>query len=271
MENRDGGFSFNRKDNDKILLKSYQHLYKEKTFHDILLISTDFIPIKAHKTVLFAASNFFKTLFNIKSYQAMNSMLYLKGINSVDLNLILAFMYLGEVNVSEDRVDDFLNTASELELEGFSSDGVMNINIFDDDVEDTAVTETNSDEKFIDKSSKDNQSLQDSEEYGNHLLNEIESLKKRLKNAEPVPICQICNRSFKLKSSLEAHNKTVHLGLKMECQICRKKFVSLGVSNRHIRSIHDGQIYECQYCSYIGKQKYCLTRHLKNEHSNEIL
>ena len=77
MENRDGGFSFNRKDNDKILLKSYQHLYKEKIFHDILLISTDFIPIKAHKTVLFAGSNFFKTLFNKELDQASNSVLYL--------------------------------------------------------------------------------------------------------------------------------------------------------------------------------------------------
>ena len=278
MENRDGGFSFNRKDNDKILLKSYQHLYKEKTFHDILLISTDFIPIKAHKTVLCAGSNFFKTLFNIELDQASNSVLYLKGINSFDLNLILAFIYLGEVNVSEDRVDDFLNIASELQLEGFSSNGDMNIDVLDDEVEGKEITETDSDEKFVDISSKDNITLQsypklekDSEEDKSHVSNEIESLKKRLKNVEPVPICQICNRSFKLKSSLDVHNKTVHLGLKLECQICKKKFVRLDVLNRHIRTIHDGQIYECQYCSYVGKQKYCLTLHLKNKHSNEVL
>ena len=279
MEKGDGGFSFNRKEHDKMLLKSYQHLYKEKIFHDILLISTDFIPIKAHKTVLFAGSNFFKTLFNIELDQASNSVLYLKGINSSDLNLILAFIYLGEVNIPEDRVDDFLNIASELELEGFSSDGDMNINILKDEVEveDKAVTETDSNEKLFDIGSKDDKSLQsyskldeDSKDYKNHVLNEIESLKKRLKNTEPV-LCQTCNRSFKLKSSLDVHNKTVHLGLKLECQICKKKFVRLDVLNRHIRNIHDGQIYECQYCSYVGKQKYSLTLHLKNKHSNETL
>merc|ERR1712189_13842 len=138
-----------------------QHLYKEKTFHDILLISTDFIPIKAHKTVLFAGSNFFKTLFNIELDQASNSVLYLK----------------------------------ELELEGFSSDGDMNINILKDEVEveDKAVTETDSNEKLFDIGSKDDKSLQsytkldeDSKDYKNHVLNEIESLKKRLKNTEPV-------------------------------------------------------------------------------------
>ena len=129
MEN--GGFSFKRKEHDRIILKSYEHLYKEKAFHDVTLISTDFIPMKAHKTVHFAANNFFKTLFNIELNQASNSVLYLKGINSLDLNLILAFIYLGEVNVSEDRVDDFLNIASELQLEGFSSDGDMNINILE--------------------------------------------------------------------------------------------------------------------------------------------
>ena len=276
MEN--GGFSFKRKEHDRIILKSYEHLYKEKAFHDVTLISTDFIPMKAHKTVLFAGSNFFKTLFNIELNKASNSVLYLKGINSFDLNLILAFIYLGEVNVSEDRVDDFLNIASELQLEGFSSNGDMNIDVLDDEVEGKAITETDSDEKFVDISSNDNITLQsypklekDSEEDKSHVSNEIESLKKRLKNVEPVPICQICNRSFKLKSSLDVHNKTVHLGLKLECQICRKKFVRLDVLNRHIRNIHDGQTYECQYCSYVGKQKYCLTLHLKNKHSNELL
>ena len=268
MEN--GGFSFKRKEHDRIILKSYEHLYKEKAFHDVTLISTDFIPMKAHKTVHFAASNFFKTLFNIEFDQSSNSVLYLKGINSLDLNLILAFIYLGEVNVSEDRVDDFLNIASELQLEGFSSDGDMNINILD---------ETDSDEKFIDESSKDNNSLQvyskldeDSEEYKNQLLNQIESLKKRLKDKEPVPIsCQICNRSFKQKTSLDAHNKSLHLGLRKECHICKDKFVTTSGLNRHIRNIHDGQVYECQFCSYVGKQKYCLTLHMKNKHSNELL
>ena len=140
-------------------------------------------------------------------------------------------------------------------------------------------TETDSDEKFIDESSKDNISLQvyskldeDSEEYKNQLLNQIESLKKRLKDKEPVPIsCQICNRSFKQKTSLDADNKSLHLGLRKECHICKDKFLTTSGLNRHIRNIHDGQVYECQFCSYVGKQKYCLTLHLKNKHSNELL
>ena len=45
------------------LLYTSKELYKDKLFADVTLLSDDLIQMKAHKTVLSSASEFFKQLF----------------------------------------------------------------------------------------------------------------------------------------------------------------------------------------------------------------
>ena len=46
----------------------------------------------------------------------------MRGLKTSDLNLIVDFLYHGEVNVPREKLDDFLALAGELQLKGLSGD-----------------------------------------------------------------------------------------------------------------------------------------------------
>jgi len=68
----------------------------QRLFH-VTLVTDDGQHIQAHMIILSAGSNFFSDIFR-KSNQT-NMMIYLKGINSVQLENILDFIYNGKASV----------------------------------------------------------------------------------------------------------------------------------------------------------------------------
>ena len=67
---------------------------------DVTLVTDDGQHIEAHKTILSAGSLFFSDIF-LKSNQT-NMLIYLKGINSVQLEHLLDFIYNGEASVGQE-------------------------------------------------------------------------------------------------------------------------------------------------------------------------
>ena len=51
-----------------------------------------------------------------------NPLLYLSGINSVNLGFILDYMYCGEVKLYQEQLDGFLESAKKLEIEGLDGE-----------------------------------------------------------------------------------------------------------------------------------------------------
>ena len=96
--------------------KSLSHLRKDTDFADVTLISDDKIKFSAHKILLLSCSNMFKTIF--KDNINANSLLYLGGVSSVNLEFLLDYIYNGEVNLFQDQLDSFLESAQKLEMEG---------------------------------------------------------------------------------------------------------------------------------------------------------
>ena len=96
--------------------KSLSHLRKDTDFADVTLISDDKIKFSAHKILLLSCSNMFKTIF--KDNINANSLLYLGGVSSVNLEFLLDYIYNGEVNLFQDQLDSFLESAQKLEIEG---------------------------------------------------------------------------------------------------------------------------------------------------------
>ena len=93
---------------------SSQELFKEGSFTDVTLVSEDLQVSAAHRFVLSRASSTFKKLLLINS--SANSMLYLRGISQNVLQLILQFIYTGEVDVPTDKITDFLKAANDLDI-----------------------------------------------------------------------------------------------------------------------------------------------------------
>ena len=87
---------------------------------DVTLVCDDTIQINAHKVILSASSEFFKTIFQKNKHS--NLLLYLRGIDSKLLGTILDFIYHGEVTVKQEEVNRFLGVAQDLQLKGLDSE-----------------------------------------------------------------------------------------------------------------------------------------------------
>ena len=100
--------------------ETFQKFREDQKLFDVTLVTDDGQHIQAHKIVLSAGSNFFRNVF-LRSKQ--NSMLiYLKGINSVELEHLLDFIYIGETSVGQEQFKKFLETGKDLQVKGFEGD-----------------------------------------------------------------------------------------------------------------------------------------------------
>merc|ERR1712098_523553 len=74
---------------------------------DVTIVSEDKKQFKAHKVVLSACSPVFKSIFN--DSHMSNSSLFLRGIQSHELDSILQFVYLGKATFDQERMSEFMN------------------------------------------------------------------------------------------------------------------------------------------------------------------
>lgn len=79
----------------------------------------------AHKLVLSICSTYFSELFAPKPQQKNRpgnqaAIVYLKDVNPRHMELLLNFMYRGEINVGEEEIMELLNTAKGLQIRGLS-------------------------------------------------------------------------------------------------------------------------------------------------------
>ena len=88
----------------------------DKDFFDVTLVSDDEIQLPAHKLVLSACSDFFKSI--LKSNAHSHPLLYLSGVTSSNLSFILDYIYQGEVQLYQEQLDSFLDTAQKLRIAG---------------------------------------------------------------------------------------------------------------------------------------------------------
>ena len=87
---------------------------------DITLVSEDKKKFKAHKVVLSACSSVFKGI--ISDTFLSSPIIYLRGIQSFEIESILQFIYLGEATFYQERMDEFINVAKSLEINEISKD-----------------------------------------------------------------------------------------------------------------------------------------------------
>merc|ERR1719347_1073445 len=100
--------------NFEYLQKMLKDLYQEGRHSDITLVSDDQTQFKAHKIVLSACSPVFKKI--IDSNPSQNPLIYLRGIQSYEMESILQFMYLGEGKFYHERMREFIKVAQDLEV-----------------------------------------------------------------------------------------------------------------------------------------------------------
>lgn len=104
---------------------AFKDLRAESDFFDVTLACSDSgaRTLQAHKVILSACSNFFKTTFRqqMNANKHPNPYIYLRGVTYSDLVSILDFIYNGEVNVAQEDLNSFLAVAEELQIKGLTN------------------------------------------------------------------------------------------------------------------------------------------------------
>lgn len=104
---------------------AFKDLRAESDFFDVTLACSDSgaRTLQAHKVILSACSNFFKTTFRqqMNANKHPNPYIYLRGVTYNDLASILDFIYNGEVNVAQEDLNSFLAVAEELQIKGLTN------------------------------------------------------------------------------------------------------------------------------------------------------
>ena len=78
------------------------------------LVCEDQTEFKAHKIVLSACSPVFKKI--IDNNPSQHPLIYLRGIQSLEMESILQFMYLGEAKFFHERMPEFIKVANSFEV-----------------------------------------------------------------------------------------------------------------------------------------------------------
>ena len=123
-------------------------LMMNEDFSDVTLVTEDKKHIKANICILISCIPFFKDI--LKKERTSNQIIYLRGVQSSEMESIMQFIYLGEAIFYEERMDEFLAVAKSLEIKEIcNADPDMDINELCNDV-----TEMN-DEQEDEPSSRD--------------------------------------------------------------------------------------------------------------------
>ena len=96
--------------------KTFRKLRDRSEFADVTLVSGDGEQVEAHKVILASSSNFFWNILERSKHP--RPLIYMRGINLVDLTSLLDFIYFGETSVQHGNIDAFLSLAKELGLTG---------------------------------------------------------------------------------------------------------------------------------------------------------
>merc|ERR1712126_415407 len=97
-------------------------LGKNERFTDVTLVSVDLIEFKAHKVILSGSSQLLSDILE----KDANQPIYLQGIKSSGLRLILDFMYFGKITIPKDQFYEFLSDTEFLKVKGINLFGGIN-------------------------------------------------------------------------------------------------------------------------------------------------
>ena len=245
-------FSLKWNDFEANASKSFRNLRKEEHFFDVTLVSDDEQIVSAHKLVLSASSQFFKNL--LKKSTHSNPLVYLPGVKSAYLNSIIDYIYDGEVQLYQDNLDDFLDVAHKLKIEGL----IEGKNVKDEFVDAEAETfhqeqkwgqsDENTDSNIVAKNDivfKPRKTKYDEYEKTVSLVDQEYSKEDLAKVIDDLiikdggmSICKSCGKSSKWNKQIKHHVEMHIEGLSLPCPHCEQTFRSRNILKCHKQTFH---------------------------------
>ena len=250
-----------------------REMMTSKDFADVTLVTEDKKHLRAHRNILSACSSVFKNILEIDPHNN-NPLIYLKGIEYLDMESILNFIYLGEAKFQEERMDQFLLVAKSLDIRVLGkSENIINTTESTNEAE--CVAEVDKPNQVNKSNSlmaevEDFKSIQ--EEDSTFLVAEDSESKRREEESNTLVVAE----DLKSKQEEECNillaedsksNQEQEKNSNLKCHQCNKTFTRKRSCKEHIKSVHEGFKYVCNECGKSFKTKYPLQTHLVIDHS----
>ena len=234
------------------VLRSFSSLRRDTALCDVTLVTDDHKMVRAHKIVLSTCSEFFKTVFQNPLSNSNQLMLYLSDLSSTDLDTILDYIYLGEAQIFQKGLDNFLTNAQKLKLEGLlqSEEGAgeshevhhtdRSFKTDNSVCPSTEITTTDKDSKAFNQPQP--RTVQKVPLNGNMDLKELEQKIQEMTETDGDKcICRHCGKvasGRNRKQDLANHIETHIDGLSFSCQLCDNTYRSRNALKQHMHHAH---------------------------------
>ena len=269
---------------------SFQTIRNEGHFTDVTLVSDDHVSFSVHKIILSTSSNFFKQIFVNNPHP--NSLLYIHGIDSQMMKLIIDFIYEGQVQLQHDVLDQFLTEAQKLQLEGLLPASDEGLNKSSKTIEDiikipkVEITDTPTNDECPEVNKKNTQEKVTISSKTNTVKNKISKVNVLISNTIKNPGGKFINstkrykgknNSPKVQSLITSSNMSrsevneiinqkardifYSKNGKYKCRECSKVIKSQPNIYKHAELHVEGLKYDCQHCSKTFKTKNSLYVH----------
>ena len=245
---------------------AFGSLRTDTEFTNVTLACEDGQQMETHKVILAASSPFFEKILQKSKHP--QPLIYLKGIQSKNIESILDFLYLGEANVYQEDFDSFLAIAEEIQLKGFTKQQTLQ-DLVQEHEEPQLAEPVQKGSNLLKKSTtalhqdlKCNKnspsSTSTAEAIPNQSINDIQALDEKVKsmmergqrmikcgrkaNGTPIQntssICKVCGKEG-IKTSIRDHIESKHLeGICIPCDFCGNIFSSRASLNIHKSRYH---------------------------------
>merc|ERR1712150_22696 len=237
---------------------TFKDLYDQGRYADVTLVSDDQTQFNAHKIVLSACSPVFKKI--IDSNPSQHPLIYLRGIQSYEMESILQFMYLGEGKFYHERMREFLRVAQDLEVKEISDGVELPSEEAEETVEENIPEESIGEDFFEETPSQPEQTKVRPRRPRTELSNDNKSTE-----------CLECGAKFTRNDNMVKHYRSKHEGVKYPCNQCDYQATEKGSLQRHIQTKHESIKYRCNQCDYQATTQGNLQSHLSAKHSDTVL
>jgi len=244
-------FSLKWNDFHQSASNSFRALRKDQDFLDVTLVSDDEVQFQGHKLVLSACSQVFKNI--LKKAPNPHPLIFLSGIKSRNLHSIMDYIYLGEVELYQDQLDEFLNIAQKLQVEGLNEEIEEEI-----PAKNRKSEYSHENERYIFKHNEKHDENGEGDMYAESNFSQTkitkmelslsttdtaeldQKLEENIGDTDGLPSCKICGKiaKNKKKSDLRKHIETHFDGLSFSCQYCDKTFRTRSTLQPHISRMH---------------------------------
>ena len=238
--------------------KSFGLLRNEEYLHDVTLVCDDNSQVSAHKLVLSACSEYFKTIFKNNNHQ--KPLICLEGVKANDLRNILDYMYIGETNIFQENLDHFLTIAQRFKVLGL--------------LQSESASECANDEANIEKDDKAYENNFKNAKVKEEVIHRMENT--NVKNVNTVgrnerSLAINSSDQIEIRQNIDQYLETQPDG-SHKCTICGKIDQTKRTSGKslmrcHIETHLEGLSYQCPMCDRTFRSVNAMRTHKSRFHN----